>query len=312
MQKNSLFDILDLEAGFTDFGTAHNRVMVSFSGGKDSVATLMACLEQYPKHIVEAIFCDTGDEAPETYEYIQYFHENIHPVTRLATRLLDNDGGKTRKFESVKIPIDMPAETVRRDYHTVYDEIIDYYHRIKSIHPKLKSNFSPYPSIHNRHCTRTLKTQTFGRYLTSIVSLENRSLTVHCLGIRRGESTNRSKQQMFAYNPDNGVDLWYPIANYTIHDVWAMHDKYGVKRNAVYENDKRSNCIGCVFAGVDSIRNAIDKHGSEIVDGWVRVEEETGYKMWGHIGINDIVDGSTYDFETNPLFSCASGFCDVA
>lgn len=46
------------------------RVIVSFSGGKDSQASLIWAVNKYGKDRVEAVFCDTGWEHPITYEHI--------------------------------------------------------------------------------------------------------------------------------------------------------------------------------------------------------------------------------------------------
>ena len=49
------------------------RHVVSFSGGKDSTALGIYLLENYPQLDLEFIFCDTGAELKETYEYIERF-----------------------------------------------------------------------------------------------------------------------------------------------------------------------------------------------------------------------------------------------
>jgi len=48
------------------------KIIVSFSGGKDSQACLIKAIEQYGSDKVEAVFCDTGWEHPNTYEHIKY------------------------------------------------------------------------------------------------------------------------------------------------------------------------------------------------------------------------------------------------
>lgn len=48
------------------------RVIVSFSGGKDSQACLIEAIRIYGADRVEAVFCDTGWEHPDTYKHIDY------------------------------------------------------------------------------------------------------------------------------------------------------------------------------------------------------------------------------------------------
>ncbi len=51
--------------------------VVSVSGGKDSLATLLIALERRPAGSVVAIFCDTGNEHEETYAYLDYLERAL-------------------------------------------------------------------------------------------------------------------------------------------------------------------------------------------------------------------------------------------
>ena len=47
------------------------KIIVSFSGGKDSQACLIWAVEKYGAKNVQAVFCDTGWEHELTYKHIQ-------------------------------------------------------------------------------------------------------------------------------------------------------------------------------------------------------------------------------------------------
>jgi tRNA(Ile)-lysidine synthase TilS/MesJ len=47
------------------------RHIVSVSGGKDSAALAVFLKQKYPQIPAEYVFCDTGTELPETYEYLE-------------------------------------------------------------------------------------------------------------------------------------------------------------------------------------------------------------------------------------------------
>jgi len=49
---------------------------VSYSGGKDSTATLLWTLSKYGKKDIVTVFNDTGAEFPETYEYLEYIEKS--------------------------------------------------------------------------------------------------------------------------------------------------------------------------------------------------------------------------------------------
>lgn len=308
---NAFFDLAEYEDGYDGFPQAVKWIFVSFSGGKDSVASFLRVREQYPAHIIKLVFTDTGDEAKETYDYLRYFDAKVHPVIRLATRLDsdDTDTGGTRHFSRVRIPIDTPLDVMRANCYTVYDAIIDKHKRFQMA----GRNLTPYPNLSARHCTRDLKVSALNAYITAQVPRAERNLSVRVIGIRRGESVRRSKQRMFGFDYDANLHDWYPIVNFDISDVWAIHAKYGVKRNPVYDIDKRSNCIGCVFNKPSNVKAHIKRHGASVVDGWVKVERQTGYKLWGELGVTDLLDDSA-DVDIladNPLFGCNSGYCDV-
>lgn len=47
------------------------KILVSFSGGKDSQACLIKAAQQYGADRIEAVFCDTWWEHPLTYKHIE-------------------------------------------------------------------------------------------------------------------------------------------------------------------------------------------------------------------------------------------------
>jgi len=63
----------------------HSPWIVSFSGGKDSTATLLWALGHNPEDTL-AIFCDTGAEWPETYTYLDQVEQRLGiAIIRLST-----------------------------------------------------------------------------------------------------------------------------------------------------------------------------------------------------------------------------------
>ena len=53
------------------------KIIVSFSGGKDSQACLIQAAKKYGADKIEAVFCDTGWEHPDTYAHIQTVCEQM-------------------------------------------------------------------------------------------------------------------------------------------------------------------------------------------------------------------------------------------
>lgn len=68
----------------SEFGIHHN--LVSVSGGKDSTATLLVAIERGVENI-SGVFCDTGNEHQQTYDYIAYLQD----ATGIQFRTLKQD-----------------------------------------------------------------------------------------------------------------------------------------------------------------------------------------------------------------------------
>lgn len=82
------------------------RILVSFSGGKDSQAALIHTVEKYGCDKVEAVFCDTGWEHPWTYEHVSQVANQLHvKLTTLKSQKYDGFVDlaiKRKRFPSTK------------------------------------------------------------------------------------------------------------------------------------------------------------------------------------------------------------------
>ena len=88
--------------------------VVSVSGGKDSAATLLLALDRCPRENVIPIFCDTGNEHAEVYNYLAYLEQALDiSIVRLKAdfseqiaakrRFIANDQRTRRKYETVPV-----------------------------------------------------------------------------------------------------------------------------------------------------------------------------------------------------------------
>lgn len=79
------------------------KIIVSFSGGKDSQACLIQAARKYGTNRIEAVFCDTGWEHPNTYSHIHDICQQMDvKLTTLKPELGFVDLAKKKKrFPSV-------------------------------------------------------------------------------------------------------------------------------------------------------------------------------------------------------------------
>lgn len=83
--------------------------ILTFSGGKDSMAMRLLAMEQGIE--VTTVFCDTGNEHPLTYEYIDYIESKLGPIQRIKADFTDRILGKREYVEKhwpLKLTRDVP------------------------------------------------------------------------------------------------------------------------------------------------------------------------------------------------------------
>jgi hypothetical protein len=122
-----------MEAAASDTSRRH---IVPLSGGKDSTALSIYLSQAYPRLSFEFVFCDTGAELPETYEYLDRLE---YVLGRAITRI------------SALEMLDVSAKPGRSAFDVV---LYDY--------------FNGYlPSPRSRWCTRMLKIHPYEKYIGS-------------------------------------------------------------------------------------------------------------------------------------------------
>ena len=65
-------------------GESKPRHILNLSGGKDSTALAVHMKEKFPEIEMEYVFCDTGCELPETYDYLDRLEALLgKPIARV-------------------------------------------------------------------------------------------------------------------------------------------------------------------------------------------------------------------------------------
>lgn len=216
-------------------------------------------------------------------------------------------------------------------------------HPIETLKPKLgffelAANKQRFPSSEARFCTQHLKifpTQDHVRYL-----LEAHRHVVAVSGVRSAESFDRAKLLEWDYSGNLLCLSWRPLITWNIEDVLAIHAKYGIPMNKLYEaGSERVGCFPCILCKKKEIR-AIALTFPERIDLIRDKEREYGSSFFTpgrtparfHSGscvnkkgetvtfpyVDDVVrwsmtgkraKGSYLDDEPEPI-SCSSGFCE--
>ena len=211
-----------LQEALADKGARH---IVSFSGGKDSTALGIYLLEKYPQLNLEFLFCDTGAELEETYEFIDRF-EAIFGVKVKKLNALDHLGIKRKGNRT-------PFDVYLREYYGGY-----------------------LPSPQARWCTRVLKIQPFEREIGS-------DKAYSYIGIRADERRIGYQQQKpVVLSEAPNILPVYPFKEDGIglSQVKSILEDSGLGLPSYYKWRSRSGCYFCFYQQIGEWQGLKEYH----------------------------------------------------
>lgn len=201
------------------------RHILSFSGGKDSTALAVYMLQNYPEVEFEFVFCDTGVELPETYEYIKRF-ETIFNVKVNHLNALDLIGVR--------------AKSGRNPFDVILEEVY--------------GNFLPSPQA--RWCTRMLKIKPFEKHIGN-----DRAYSY--IAIRADENRTGYQQRkppMLSEQPNIMPVYPFKELGISLADVKAILEDSGLGYPSYYEWRSRSGCYFCFYQQIGEWQGLKDRH----------------------------------------------------
>jgi 3'-phosphoadenosine 5'-phosphosulfate sulfotransferase (PAPS reductase)/FAD synthetase len=186
--------------------------IVSLSGGKDSTALAIYMKQNYPDLPVEYVFCDTGAELPETYEYLE----------RLEALL----GAGIQRLNALDL-----LGIEKKPNRTAFDIWLK----------EMYGGFLPNPR--SRWCTRVLKIEPFEKYV-------DEGYAFSYIGIRADEDRDgyQAKKPPVISQRPNIVPV-YPFKDDGIGlaDVKQILEESGLGVPAYYKWRSRSGCYFCFY-----------------------------------------------------------------
>lgn len=157
-----------------------------------------------------------------------------------------------------------PEETLRFSFLDTGNEAVETYAHVamlsKKVHPvtiikppldfyELAEKKGRFPSSQARFCTQELKMKPTKAYLESLMA-EGYTVLNHS-GVRASESAGRANldEREPAWVSYFGCESYRPLLRWTLQDVWAIHAKYGIPRNPLYDMGcTRVGCLPCVMS----------------------------------------------------------------
>ena len=234
--------------------------VISFSGGRSSGFMLWKILEAYNHQLpddIKVVFCNTGLEHHETYEFIHRIEQNWCKIVWLeycldeATKEIPRDDG-----------IDVITVT-KQSY-----KIVDYETASRNGEPFdlmiMKKKFLPNPIA--RICTQRLKVEPLQKYIEW-------SQYSKAIGLRADEPRRVVKMR-------DRDDVILPMADAKHHrgDVMEFWIGEDMDLNLPLQGNIFSNCVGCFLKGYRSLED-IARTDPKYFEWWINTEVKTGHKF---------------------------------
>lgn len=227
--------------------------VVSVSGGKDSLATLLIAIARVGVENIIAIFCDTGNEHSDTYAYLDYLEGALGiKIVRLKADFAERIAAK-RVFiaRDVRTGRDRKGRKLRWSNKAKRRALSVLY---PSGNPFLdlcmwKGRF---PSRMAQFCTQELKTAMAVEFQMELMDAGHG--VVSWQGIRRNESLKRANAKLHE-RVGPRLHIFRPIVDWTAQQVFEYAATKGIKPNPLYlQGMGRVGCMPCINAQKGELR----------------------------------------------------------
>ena len=304
--------ILDqAKAGSTMAWAQYDRVVVAFSGGKDSLAAVLHIIDQgCPKEKIDLWHheIDGREETeawmdwPSTPSYCHAVADELGLPLRFSWRK-GGFKGEVLKENTTTAPVnfDLPDGTVGTAGGKGKPNT-------RKMFPAMSA------SLQTRWCSALLKIDVADfafRGDTRFSNKDERYMVI--TGERREESNNRAKYAEAEYHrtacKSRNLVHWRAVIDWTEQDVWAIIERHQIAPHPAYRAGfGRCSCAFCIFGNSDQFATGCDLLPSQF-DAVAKVEQDIGFTMQPDRSLTEHADrGTSFATETPQKIreACAS------
>jgi 3'-phosphoadenosine 5'-phosphosulfate sulfotransferase (PAPS reductase)/FAD synthetase len=220
------------------------KILIFYSGGKDSQASLIWAIKEYGLDNCEAVFCDTGWENPVTYEHI------IETTKQLGVKLVilkskKYDGMvdlavKKKRFASTKARF--CTEELKSkpaiDYVLSHKEHLLVIEGIRANESKARSKMA-------KECT-------YFKYYFEPIGIDKKG---------KPKYHTYRKKDILKWCKEYNADKLRPLFNWTAQQVVDYIIENGQQPNLLYYNGfTRVGCFPCIMARHGEVKRIMDNY----------------------------------------------------
>lgn len=277
---------------------SYDKILVAFSGGKDSIACLVAMLEAgVPKEKIELHHHDIDGEAghgglmdwPITRAYCKAIADAIGIPIYFSWR----EGGFEREM------LRENSKTAPVVFETPEGELKS----VGGVRGK-ESTRRKFPQVsadlNTRWCSGKMKIDVMDSLIANQARFDGKRLLV-VTGERAQESANRAKYQVFEPHRTHAktkrhADAYRPVHAWTEGQVWGAMKRHGIVPHPAYQlGYGRLSCRTCIFGGDDqwATTHELYPHAHKKVGDY---EKEFGVTIHRKMNVDERAErGTPYD-----------------
>lgn len=265
-------------------------VIVAFSGGKDSLASLIWAIKKYGADNIVVVFCDTGWEHPLTYDHINeimtHFGLEIKVISSEKYNGFLDMVAKKGRFPSTRARFCTEQLKTIPMINYILDEHQGHFIQIQGIRAAesnsraqlsdecrfFKYYFEPYTSNE-----LTIKNLAKRENLTDI---QLKKLNKAISRLAKGKNNERyhtyRKAEVLEYCKKYSDDIMRPVFHKTAHEVIQVILDAGLKPNPLYYMGlSRVGCFPCIMVNKSELWVIIERE-SWVLDKLRQYESKTG------------------------------------
>jgi len=240
--------------------------VISVSSGKDSTACICLALALYDRACLIFVFADTGNEAQEVYDHLDYLERTLGITIVRLKRSFDVEIARTRaRLEEFANGAKVDTRGGPDHPHWTPEaakRALEVLHPTGNPYLDLCLWKGRFPSRMAQFCTQFLKTEPLVEFQMDLLDAGN--FVWSWQGVRREESERRRFAAEFE-EVGGGLFIYRPIVRWTAKDCFEAADCFGLDPNPLYlQGFSRVGCMPCINSGKDDLMQMANRHPEHV------------------------------------------------